>query len=54
MPLYAYCCENKRCEKHTKILQYIVPLKKFDEPIPCPKCGKPLRRELSAPYFTVK
>ena len=53
-PLYDFECPNAKCEKADKVMQFIVPLARYDEKIKCPKCGKPLTRMLSTPYFKIK
>jgi putative FmdB family regulatory protein len=54
MPLYDYECENDRCPKSKMVMEFIVPLSVHDAQIKCPKCGKPLKKMLSAPYFKIK
>ncbi len=54
MPLYSYTCDNKKCKKSKMVLEYIVPLYLADSEIRCPKCDEPLRKMLSAPYFTIR
>ena len=54
MPLYDYECTNKKCAKRTKVMQYIVPLDKYDTEVKCPLCRKPLHKMLAAPFFTIK
>ena len=54
MPLYRYSCPNKKCRKSKMIMEYIVPLYLFDEPIKCPKCEEVLVRKLTAPYFKIR
>lgn len=54
MPIYSFVCDNEKCEKTTKIMEFLVKLASFDRDVPCPGCGKPLRRLLSAPYFSIR
>lgn len=54
MPLYTYTCETKKCEKSKVYMEFIVPLSMHDTEVKCPKCGKPLTKMLSAPFFKIK
>jgi len=49
MPLYTYTC--KECLKYYELL---VKLKDADKEIKCPHCDKPLKKQMDAPYFTIK
>jgi putative FmdB family regulatory protein len=53
MPLYSYVCDNEDCEKKTKIMEYLVKLAAYGEPVPCPGCNRQLRMLLSSPRFTI-
>lgn len=46
MPVYEYYCD--RCGK---IYESLRPVSRRDEPVPCPKCGRPGERQLSAFAF---
>jgi putative FmdB family regulatory protein len=48
MPLYEYLCVN--C---MKLLEFIVPLDKFDKKIKCPHCKKEVKRIMSSVLFKV-
>lgn len=54
MPLYSYTCDSKKCPKSNMVLEFIVPLSMHDAEVKCPKCGKPLSKLLSAPFFKIK
>jgi predicted nucleic acid-binding Zn ribbon protein len=51
--LYRYTCDNPKCRKHYKALDYMIPLSRYDEEVKCPECKKPLRRLLNAPPFKI-
>jgi len=53
-PLYSYTCDDPKCEKSRKIMDFVVPLRQYDAKVKCPKCGKPLTKVLSAPMFRIK
>jgi len=46
MPIYEYYCA--RCESGYEAMR---PVSMMDEPAPCPKCGEPGLRQLSAFAF---
>jgi putative FmdB family regulatory protein len=50
MPLYIY-----NCEKCRTLYEVLVPLKKLKKKVTCPKpkCNTTLKRELSAPAFSI-
>lgn len=52
--LYQYTCENKKCEKSSLVMEFLVPLKQYDAVIGCPKCQKALKKLLSSPRFIVR
>lgn len=37
-----------------KYYEYLVKLAKADEEIKCPHCGKPLKKQMDAPYFVIR
>jgi putative FmdB family regulatory protein len=43
MPVYEYYCD--RCQHKYETIRSV---SRMDEPAPCPKCGDPGRRQLSA------
>jgi len=47
--LYTYHCVD--C---AKIYEIMVKLKDYDKEIKCPHCKKPLKKQMDAPYFTIK
>lgn len=49
MPLYDFACWD--CGKAYEVK---VPLKDFDKEVLCPKCGKPLERQISPVRFVVR
>ena len=54
MPLYQFSCTDKKCAKAKMVMEFIVPLSMHDSEVKCPKCGKPLEKMLSAPFFKIK
>lgn len=48
MPIYDFWC--KKCKE---FFEAIVPLKKYDEEVKCPKCGEPLKRLVSPVLFKI-
>ncbi len=45
MPIYGYDC--KACGPFTEMQS----MSRSSEPMPCPDCGKPARRSISAPFI---
>jgi hypothetical protein len=52
-PLYRLICNNEKCEKHVKVMEYMVPLARFHDIIKCPVCKKPLEKIMSAVPFKI-
>ena len=46
MPVYEYHCQD--CQHRYESMR---PVSRMDEPAPCPKCGEPGRRKISAFAF---
>jgi putative FmdB family regulatory protein len=49
MPLYQYMCSN--C---MKLLEFMVPLDRYDAKIKCPHCKRIVKRILSPVMFRIK
>jgi putative FmdB family regulatory protein len=49
MPLYEFLCS-----KCMKILEFIVPLDKFETKVKCPHCKKMVKRLMSPVLFRIK
>ena len=49
MPMYEFICST--C---FKLLEFIVPLDKYDSKVYCPHCKKEVKRILSPTYFKVR
>lgn len=47
--LYTY-----HCKKCAKIYELLVKLENYKKDIKCPHCGEVLKKQMDAPYFTIK
>jgi putative FmdB family regulatory protein len=53
MPLYQLVCNNEKCAKHVKIMEYMIPLSRYDDEVKCPDCNEPLEKIMSAVPFKI-